>query len=657
MRYLVHMYFLFGAFHICCGQVTDSLKLLLQQKQGAERIPILQELIINEWLNYPDKALEYGEESLELSLQVQDSFNISKSIRLIAGVYYYKGDYEQSLDYNAKALAIAQQLGNRSLINNGYNNLGLLYLEVGSYHTAMEYLQKSIDLKEIIGEDYGLATTLNNMGRIFDRIGAYDEARKYFERALQASLRTSDRVEIYSLNNIGFTHLKEGNRDLALKYFRRALKLGYQYENTFWGTVSMRGLAEVFLLGNVLDSAKYYINQSLAGTQSIDDIKGLGETYHTRSKYELARNNFNQAIYYLDSSQLLAKRLKVREQMISNFKLYIQIYEQLNNLALLAAYQSKYINLTDSLFRDVTSRNLSLVSVKIKEESDRIKLAEQEAEIKRQSDTNKFYIIIMVISVPGVIFLIYLLRKNKKAHEEVLISQKLLTTSEKMASLGVMAAGIAHEINNPLNFIKQGAAALRIDVTQPDSAKSEENQRLLKIIEEGVNRAAGIVASLGHFSRQSSAMDERCDLKDIIENCLLILKNRLHGKVEIVKIYGTNNWVMGNEGRLHQAIMNVLSNAEQAIPEKGTIHIKTEVQEKKLMIVIEDDGRGIPQDQLSKIGDPFFTTKSPGEGTGLGLFITYAIIQEHDGQINVSSSQGQGTVFTISLPLLSKGKS
>ncbi|MDW3191039.1 MAG: tetratricopeptide repeat protein [Cytophagales bacterium] len=654
MRYLIHVMIILGVTHGCLGQLTDSLRTVLSQKEGADRIPVLHELIISEWLNYPEKAMECGEEALALSRQYGDSINISKSIRLMAGVYYYQGDYDQSLMYNDQALAIAQHLGNLSLLNNGYNNVGLLYLEVGSYQVAMEYLQKSIDIKEKLGELYGLSTTLNNIGRIFDRIGDYETARDYFEKALEASAKTGDRVEIYSLNNIGFTHLKEGQNSIAMTYFRQALQLGYDYGNIFWGTASMRGMAEIFLIQNKLDSAWYYTQASMEGAKSIADKKGILETHQTMARYYLTQKAFDQTLKNIDEAQIIALQLGARQQMSDNYKLYIRVYQEMNDPNLLSFYQSKYIAMTDSLFRDATARNLSLVPVKLKEEADRITMAEQEAEIQRQSDTLRFYIIILLISVPGVLILIYLLKKNKKAHEEVLSTQKLLITSEKMASLGVMAAGIAHEINNPLNYIKQGAAALSFDTKNDATPQARENERLLEAIDEGVTRAAKIVMSLGHFSRQTTNMNEVCDVKDIIENCLLILQNRLYGKVTVTQQFSTQNLVLGNEGRLHQAMMNILSNAEQAIKDSGSISISSSVKDQELIISIQDDGEGIPDDQLSKIGDPFFTTKSPGEGTGLGLFITYSIIQEHNGQMDVQSNKGKGTTFTITLPLHQK---
>jgi len=223
-------------------------------------------------------------------------------------------------------------------------------------------------------------------------------------------------------------------------------------------------------------------------------------------------------------------------------------------------------------------------------------------------------------------------------------SQKLIH-SEKMASLGVMSAGVAHEINNPLNFIKGG-----IQMLSRQLENSEEAKPFIQAVDEGVNRASSIVNSLGHFSRESVNRNEECDIHTIIDNCLVMIQHKLKYRIDVNKKYCDARplKIIGNEGQLHQAVLNMLSNAEQAITEKGTITIETCTISENLKLSIADSGTGISPENLSKIGDPFFTTKSAGQGTGLGLSIAYKIIEEHSGVIDVTSEFSKGTRFDIS---------
>ncbi len=641
---------------VAFSQSEDMINRLPETK-GKERIELLHEIIVKLWLNYPQQAMQYGEESLGLSNHLGDSVLISKSLRLIAGVHYYKGDYNHSLEYNNKAFAIAVALKDSSLINNGYNNIGLLYYNLGSYQIAFEYLLRAKNIKEKIGETYALSTILNNIGLIFERLSNHEEARNYFEKGYEEAEKTGHiDDQVYSLNNVGITYLRQDKLDTAMVHFRKGLTFSKQTQNINWGAVSLRGIGEILMIKGQLDSATFYFEKSLEQSQRIDDKKGIAEAYYLLSKNACFKYNAADALRFLDLSQEKASQLQLRQQRLDNLKQYAKIYSEVKNPKKEILYLNEYITLRDSLFKDVVNRNVTLIPLKLKEEADRFRLSEQQAEIKNQTLTNQLFTFTFIIIIPLLIILIVLLNKNDKKNKELQRNnkelqrtQKLLITSEKMASLGVLAAGVSHEINNPLNFIKNGIGALAKKI---DLEKDEELKSYFKIINEGVDRAANIVKSLSHFSRKGPAVDEKCNVHDIIENCLLILHSNIRNRINVVTNFSEqSSLVKGNEGRLHQAIMNIIANATQAVGEEGKIDITTKRKKGKMEIWIEDDGEGIPEKNLMKISDPFFTTKAPGEGTGLGLFITFSIIEEHNGHIEVESVRGKGTKFTITLPL------
>jgi signal transduction histidine kinase len=231
-------------------------------------------------------------------------------------------------------------------------------------------------------------------------------------------------------------------------------------------------------------------------------------------------------------------------------------------------------------------------------------------------------------------------------------TQKQLVQAEKMASLGVLASGVAHEINNPLNFIKGGAFGIEQYIEENLKEHKEELLPLIEGINIGIDRAANIVTSLNHYNRRSDSNFSQCDIHTIIDNCLSILRNQIAKRIVIDKNYSKNNYLLlGNEGKLHQAMLNILSNAVQAIDGEGSIVIKTIISEKNITISVSDTGCGISDQIMPKIFDPFFTTKEPGKGTGLGLSITFNIIEEHKGTIDFKSKEGEGTTAKIVLPL------
>ncbi|MCG6145054.1 sensor histidine kinase [Leptospira bandrabouensis] len=239
-----------------------------------------------------------------------------------------------------------------------------------------------------------------------------------------------------------------------------------------------------------------------------------------------------------------------------------------------------------------------------------------------------------------------------KTLEELRERQNQLIESEKMASLGFLSAGIAHEINNPLNFILGGYFGVR-GILEGSALESEKTKMFLDAIKEGVDRTSKIVKGLNQFTRSGDSTEERFDLHDILENCLVVLTHSLRDRIQVEKnMFVQPLVVKGNSGKIHQVFLNILTNAIQAMEGKdGTLSVQSYRDSNFGIIVITDTGVGIPIEHQNKIRNPFFTTKDPGKGVGLGLPIAYKIIQDHNGSIEMESEWGKGTTFRIKLPI------
>jgi PAS domain S-box-containing protein len=244
-----------------------------------------------------------------------------------------------------------------------------------------------------------------------------------------------------------------------------------------------------------------------------------------------------------------------------------------------------------------------------------------------------------------------LVEQKEKTLDQLKQTQSHLIKSEKMASLGVLTAGVAHELNNPLNYIIGGHQAIQTYLQEQEASTDLEIREYLEWIKSGADRATNIVKSLNLFSRKSNDDEEECDLHLIIDDCLLMLQNKFRDRIHIIKDYTEQPLnFLGNNGKMHQAFLNILSNAIDAIEEKGRITIVTKCLKQRLFVTIEDSGKGITKNILNNVTDPFFTTKPPGKGTGLGLAITNSIIQDHHGKFTIRSKVGIGTKVNIELP-------
>jgi PAS domain S-box-containing protein len=241
-------------------------------------------------------------------------------------------------------------------------------------------------------------------------------------------------------------------------------------------------------------------------------------------------------------------------------------------------------------------------------------------------------------------------RERVKMRKKLEESQAQLMQSEKIASLGRLAAGVAHEINNPLAGILIYAELLQLDLEE----KAETSQKVAEIIDQTL-RCKQIVTRLLEFSRQSLGDRTLFNLNEMISRCVdLISHQALIHNIEIVQHLDPElPQIVGDPGQLQQVVTNLLLNAADAIHGRGRITIASQAapQGEGVILTFTDTGRGIPQEIRNKIFEPFFTTKPPGKGTGLGLSIVYGVIQRHGGSIQVDSSPGEGTTFTLKLPL------
>lgn len=272
-------------------------------------------------------------------------------------------------------------------------------------------------------------------------------------------------------------------------------------------------------------------------------------------------------------------------------------------------------------------------------------------------------------------------RELELAYKEIKQTQSQLLQREKMASIGQLAAGVAHEINNPVGYIRSNLSTLvkylerfaeyvtdqqtacadlpeKARQTLMEKAKklkidriSADAKNLVSECLEGTDRVREIVTNLKNFSRVDHPEEQPASVNTCLDETLRIVWNELKYKAEVVKDYGELPTTLCHPQQLNQVFVNILVNAAQAMVDKGKIVIRTWLEAGKIFVAISDNGPGIPEEIRNRLFEPFFTTKEVGKGTGLGLSISYDIIKNHGGEISITSEMGRGTTFTIQIPV------
>lgn len=613
-------------------------------------------------------------------------------------VYTELGQFDSALICYEQSIALKDSTIDQVSIGIVYTNIGVSYINLGDANTALEYFIKSRNIAERAGDDQGVADNNLNISDIYHTQGRYQQALDILNETFAIQEKLGDQEGLcYTKEAMGNNHCKLGEHQKAFAYFEEALALANEMQLLLRiGTVE-QSKGDCFAAMMKYDSALLHFQRSMEANLQLGEKKSLIINHISIGKLQLGAGNISGALNELLQAARMAEESNYLAGLSEAYDGISTAYERTGDYKNAYAFYLKKSAVNDSLHNEEETKHLMLLQVQFETErkDQQIALLHAQADLqeseKRKAVLLRNVFVAGFLMATGILVLLYngykrkqrtnsllkekneIIRHQKQQVEEALNqlrkSQSQLVQSEKMASLGQLTAGVAHEINNPINFVSANVNPLKRNFEElVKMLKETEGQRnpgeldylinesnqLLHGIEEGSRRTAEIVRGLRNFSRADEGDLKAVDIHDGIESSLLILNNKLrHQQIEVEKNFSTLPLIPCYPGQLNQVWMNLLSNAIDAIGEKGKIFISTSQKDGRVRIVIRDTGKGISDELKQKIFDPFFTTKEVGRGTGLGLSITYGIIQRHNGEIHVTSKEGEGAEFVVTLPLTS----
>ncbi len=666
--------FLFGAIQFTYSQSivaleTDSSKYLIALTDKAKK-----------WSSINiDSALYYAQEAANLAYEIDNKEGLRANLMVIGMGFSQLKEHQKALEVFDRVCLLIQEGGPNLVAEiEVVNQMGEVYRNTGQFNKALIKHRDAMSLAKQLAteETEKVSTTLFYLGKLYKAEGKDSLALKtqLASLAITENGGSSDKYSL-ALLEIGLLHERFGDFEKAFSNFNQALEIAEKNGNE----------KEVVYILNML-AASYAKTKSAHNSIS-----------SSQSALRLASSN-NDYAAASEACANLANCFKA----LKNFEKSLE-YEALEDVyknQLLASERKRLVTVMQANF-DLTKKEIENQSLRAQEKV-------LKRDLKRQMWTAAFFSLAFFLAL-ALAFLLYRFNKSRVKTNELLMEQNTaiqaqkvelekamtqlksaqshLVQSEKMASLGLLTAGIAHEINNPVNFIYSGVAGLKknlaamMEVTQQlDSIKSKEEfeekktkierlkkeidydevqediNGLLTSIEDGAERTCNIVESLRTFSRIDASSLNKFDIHKNIDSTLVLLKTKLSDDVTLEKKYDPKLPLIDSyNGQLNQVMMNILTNAAQAIgTEKGTITIATRLEEGIVSISIQDSGEGMDETAKKRLFEPFYTTKEIGKGTGLGLSISYGIIKRHNGTITVDSEVGKGTTFTISLPINQK---
>jgi two-component system NtrC family sensor kinase len=612
-------------------------------------------------------------------------------------------DNQQALGYMLKAETLAQTLPNKSLLSRSQRTISSFYMNsVSDYPKAMDWILKSINTAEKANDLNNLSQSWANIASLYNVIGDHEQALVYYKKALEANKKLGNITVAFSLlNNIGERYRLMGDYPNAIKAYNEGIS---GTKNLYNIELMQSNLADVYLSLNNLPLSFKYGFTSLTGAQKIGDTEGVAWIDGIIGGAYLKANKPDSALYYANLGLAAAKQTGTIEFMRDNSGVLTKAYARKKDFANAYKYQGLFVAYRDSMLSTQVTSQTALLQYNY----DLAKKQAQITELNQDKKLQNSYLIVTLIVLALIgITVVILLRNNRqkqkannllskqkhiieeqrdqtnKALAELKLTQKQLIQSEKMASLGELTAGIAHEIQNPLNFVNNFA---EVSVELIDEMENELNngakedaiaiaadikQNLEKIRHHG-KRADGIVKGMLQHSRTGSTTKEVTDINNLADEYLRLAYHGLRAKdksfnADLVTHYAENlpkaNVLPQDIGRV---LLNLFTNAFYAVHQKQktagadykpTVEVITEgftnaLGDKWIRVKVKDNGTGMPEDIKEKIMQPFFTTKPTGQGTGLGLSLSYDIVVKgHAGEIDVETKEDDYTVFTISIPV------
>ena len=644
---------LFFYVHKTFGQLNrsssplDSLKQeLASSKSDTERVLILEKLM---WVA-PNKntSIEYGQQGIALAKRIHYYKGMMVCGNAL-GFFFGPNDYYNAITILTDTKQLAEKQGNEYELALALGILGYAY-SFFDFETSLQYFHQCKILMDKINMSEDVMPIYSAIGFLYEEWGPPDSALLYIEKGYQHDKASKNINPGGYYMHLGKIYYKKKQIDLALNYFRSSLAYGTFDE-------SYLGIAEIYRVKGSVDSATYYAKKALG----------------------LEQQN-NSAIFIIRSADLL-----------------FNLYKTFNPPEALK-YHLIASAAKDSLFSQEKAKHVAKLVFQEREKEARTR---QKLEVEQLAYQNKIrlYLVLGVLSVV-LLTAIFLYRNNlqkqknnailldkneqiKRTLQELKSTQAQLIQSEKMASLGELTAGIAHEIQNPLNFVNNFSEVNKemIDELQAElkSGNTEEAIAIsndIKDNEEKINhhgrRADAIVKGMLQHSRNNTGQKELTDINALADEYLRLSYQGLRAKdknfnadykTDFDESIGKVNVIPQDIGRV---LLNLYNNAFYAVNEKKkantlkgenfkptvlvtTKFINSPSVAERLEISVRDNGDGISQKAIDKIFQPFFTTKPTGQGTGLGLSLSYDIIKAHNGELKVESKEGEGTIFIIKL--------